>query len=160
MKDHLYKFIALIILCSIVFTGCTSKTYNMIIMNKKPSKFYYTSELCKELNETKGFTASIFQVNLHKEVPILKEDLSTIENFFTNLNTENFIDKPEGIKEKPQYKIFIESNNEKFVVNVYDEKYISIHPWDGTFEMDYIDMSDVYKAYNLYGFCKYILKEP
>jgi hypothetical protein len=44
------------------------------------------------------------------------------------------------------------------VVNVYDGQYASVQPWDGIYDMDFIDMSNIYPAYNLQGLCKYFFK--
>lgn len=153
-----YSLIFICIILSIFFTSCLKQAPNMPVVKKKPNNFYYTSELYKNLKKDDAYSIKLFETNLYKEVEVSKENNETLNNFISSLKTENFISKPEVLKEKPEFQLFIKANDEKYVINIYDEKYISIHPWDGVFSMDYINMEDIHKAYNLYGFCKYILK--
>ena len=46
--------------------------------------------------------------------------------------------------------------NSKYVINIYNDKYAVVFPWDGKYPMDYINMSKVPIAYNLDGICNYI----
>ena len=98
-------------------------------------------------------------MNFYKKKDFSKEDLTTTSQFFNSLTNASFIAKPANLPAKPLYKIFLTFSENKYVINIYDEKYISIYPWDGDFNMDYIDTSKMYKNYNLYGLCKYLIPE-
>lgn len=96
-------------------------------------------------------------MNFYKKKDFSKEDLYTLADFFNSLNNDSFIEKPANLPDKPLYMIFLTFSKNKYVINVYNENYISIYPWDGAYNMDYIDTSKMYKAYNLYGLCKYLI---
>lgn len=96
-------------------------------------------------------------MNFYKKKDFSKEDLSTFGEFFNSLNNDSFIAKPESLPDKPLYKIFLTFSENKYMINIYNETVISIYPWDGSYNMDYIDTSKMYKAYNLYGLCKYLI---
>lgn len=96
-------------------------------------------------------------MNFYKKKDFSKEDLSTFTEFFNSLNNDNFIEKPENLEDKPSYKIFLTFSKNKYIINIYNENIISICPWDGSYKMDYIDTTKMYKAYNLYGLCKYLI---
>ncbi|MBU3183782.1 DUF4883 family protein [Clostridium estertheticum] len=96
-------------------------------------------------------------MNFYKKKDFSKEDSTIFVNFFNSLTNASFIDKPTNLPAKPLYKIFLTFSKDKYVLNIYSERYISIYPWDGDYKMDYIDTSKMFKAYNLYGLCKYLI---
>ena len=91
--------------------------------------------------------------NFYKELELSKDSITTIKDFVHNLKKVNFIDLPKDLPNKPKFKLYLNFDKEKYVINIYTEKYISIYPWDGDYSMDYIDMTGVYLNYNLYGLC-------
>ena len=44
-------------------------------------------------------------------------------------------------------------------ITIFNEKYISIYNWDGKYEVDYLNITEVPTSYNLYGICKYFTEE-
>ena len=138
--------------------GCTIKPTDLPITKKKPNNFYYTNLLAQSFKNDDSPKITLFQVNLHKDKELPKEGMENIKGFFKNIKQRDFINKPALLPSKPEYKIYINTSKEKYVVNVYNEKYISIFPWDGVFSMDYIDTSNLYTLYNFYGLCKYYFK--
>jgi len=126
---------------------------------RKIDNFYYTNLLAKDLTLETSYKCSIVDTNYYKEIAISKEDANTIKNFTKALNKSSFIERPKGLPQNPKYKIIIVFPKDKYVINVYNEKFVSVFPWDGTFPMDYIDMSKLQVSYNLYGLCKYIDNE-
>jgi len=126
-------------------------------MKNKPTNYYYTNLLMKDLSKESPVNLYALYLNFYKKKDFSKEDLSTFANFFNSLNNASFITKPANLPDKPLYKIFLTFSENKYVINIYNEKYISIYPWDGDFIMDYIDTSKMYKAYNLFGLCKYLI---
>ena len=82
--------------------------------------------------------------------------------YYTNLLAKN-------ITLEKQYKITILETNfykgseinkkDKYIINVYNKQYISVYPFDGNFSMDYIDMSNIPEAYNLYNLCNFLFNK-
>ena len=44
---------------------------------------------------------------------------------------------------KPPYRLYFNFKNKSYVVEVYNEKYLSIYPWDGNYPRDYINMDSL-----------------
>jgi len=126
-------------------------------MKNKPNNYYYTKLLMKDLSLEKPVELYTLYMNFYKKKDFSKDDLSTFAQFFNSLNNASFISKPANLPDKPLYKIFLTFSVNKYVINIYNEKVISIYPWDGDYSMDYIDTSKMYKAYNLMGICKYLI---
>ncbi|MFL0247844.1 DUF4883 family protein [Candidatus Clostridium stratigraminis] len=150
------------IITSIFFFGCSAKFGNVVINNftltiKKPNTYYYTNLIAKLLIKDSNIEAKVLDTNFYKEKELSKDDLDTIKNFTKGLKSYNFIDKPKNLPEKPVYKLFLNFDKEKYVINVYNEKYLTIYPWDGSFPMDYIDMTGTQNLYNLFGLCQYLI---
>jgi hypothetical protein len=157
MNKRVTALLAIFIIISI-FTGCKMKSTDLPIARKKPSNFYYTSILANNMAADNNIKGSVFEINLHKEKELGQEGYESILVFFKSLKSRNFINKPADLPAKPQYKFYITSKNEKYVINIFNEKYISIHPWDGIYIDDYIDISDINTRYSLYELCKYFFK--
>jgi hypothetical protein len=148
------------ILLMFVFTlsGCKIKSTDLPFIGKKPNPYYYTNLLANRLLEDTKSSGVILETNLHKEKNLTADSLDTLKNFFKAIKTANFIDKPEELPNKPKYRIYLKVKGERYIINVYNERYLSVHPWDGVYPMDYIDMKDVAVSYNLNNLCKYIFK--
>lgn len=161
MKKKLL-FIFITSLISFTFIGCTLKlgSYtinNFSIVKKKPNNFYYINNLAKNLTLDSSIKGKLLDTNFYKEIDLSKDDIETLKNFTKALKKPNFIDRPKDLPEKPSYKIFLTFSKEKYVLNIYNDKYISVYPWDGTYPMDYLDMSNIQTHYNLFGLCKYLI---
>jgi hypothetical protein len=146
----------------ILFIGCNIKFGNYTINNftivkKKPNNLYYTNNLLKNITLESSMKITLLDTNFYNEKELSKEDIDTVKNFSKALKKNNFIEKPKDLPEKPSYKLFFTFKKEKYVMNIYNEKYISVHPWDGTYSMDYINMEGVQPLYNIYGLCKYLI---
>jgi hypothetical protein len=142
--------------------GCTFKigSYtinNLTVTKKKPNNFYYTNNLTKNLTLESSIKIKLLDTNFFKEKDLLGDDITTVKKFTEALKKPNFIERPKDLPEKPVYKLFFTFSKEKFVVNVYNERYLSVYPWDGTYSMDYIDMAGIQPLYNIYGLCKYLI---
>ena len=147
---------SILVLLSFILISC-----NYSISRKKPTNLYYTNLLAKNLTLKNISNAVVVETNFYKEKNIPLEDLETIKAFATNLTKANFIDKPKDLPKKAVYKILLTFNKDKYVINIYSDKYISIFPWDGNYPMDYIDMENIQLSRNLYNLCKYIIeKQP
>lgn len=124
---------------------------------KKPNNYYYTNNVIKYLTLDSNIKVKLLDTNFYKEKELSQEDIETIKSFSKALKKVNFIEKPKELSRKPAYKLFFTFNKEKYIINVYNEKYIAVYPWDGTYSMDYVDMSGTQNLYNLYGLCKYLI---
>lgn len=150
--------ILIIIICTILllFTGCSNVVDNKILHTSKPNDFYYTNLLWKNLSDKDNYKTTILDTNYFKEIEFNKEYVEQFKLFLKRLNKSNFIKKPAKELTKPLYKIFFDFENEKYIVNVYNENLISIYPWDGNYEMDFINMTDIPNSLNIYSLCKYL----
>ncbi len=154
--------LAIVLCLPLIFMGCTIKigSYtinNLTVTKKKPYNFYYTNNLAKNLTLESSIKIDLLDTNFYKEKELSKEDIELVKNFAKALKKQNFIDKPKELPEKPAYKLFFTFSKEKFIINVYNEKYISVYPWDGIYPMDYIDMEGIQPIYNIFGLCKYLI---
>ncbi|ERI90944.1 hypothetical protein HMPREF1982_03505 [Clostridiales bacterium oral taxon 876 str. F0540] len=170
-REYLYKVVTLkkkslyiisIFIIPIIFIGCTIKlgSYsinNFTVTKKKPNNYYYTNLLIKNLVTESKVKGELLDTNFSKEADLSKEDIETIKKFSKSIKKANFIEKPKDLSEKPQYKLFLDFDKEKFVINIYNERYIAVYPWDGTYSMDYVDMEGIQPLYNLYGLCKFLI---
>jgi len=131
-------------------------SYTAYLNKKKPNNYYYTNLLAKNLTLNKNYEIKVLDNNFYKVEDISEENIKVLLSFINELKKQNFIAKPQTLTVKPKYKFFIKflENNDKFVVNVYDTKYVSIHPWDGNYLMDYITMENIPIRYNLYSLGK------
>ncbi|MBU3159776.1 DUF4883 family protein [Clostridium frigoris] len=159
MRINIKKGILLIICVSFSLSlfGCKYNFNKNIFTKNKPNNYYYTKLLMKDLSIESPKELYALYMNFYKKKDFSKEDSTTFVNFFNSLTNASFINKPINLPAKPIYKIFLTFNKNKYVLNIYNEKYISIYPWDGDYKMDYIDTSKMFKAYNLYGLCKYLI---
>ncbi|WP_027632374.1 DUF4883 family protein [Clostridium hydrogeniformans] len=150
------KLSLLFLLFTFLFiTSCEVVDYN----KKKPNNFFYTKDLYNKVTSSENVKVLLFETNLHKEIDVTTEGVDTVKNFIENLKNESFISKPEDLSEEAPYKFFVDIDEDRYVINVYDDASVSLHPWDGVYSPDYINTSKVYKAYNLHKFSKYILKK-
>lgn len=154
MKKKSCISLLIIIGISFVFTSCSSIT---ILNKKKKNNFYYTNIVAKNVTLEKSYRCTVVDTNFYKEKELTTQDSLVVTNFIKSLNTKYFISKPKDIPDKPVYKMFLTFKKEKFVVNVYNKKYLSVHPWDGYYEMDFIDMSSIPSSYNLFNLCNYLI---
>ena len=147
----------LLISCLGMFTGCSLRLpYKN---DAKPNSYYYTNLLAKDLSLEKGYKILAIDMNFYNEEAVNKGNIDTINGFIHALKDKNFIKKPKDLPSKPLYKMIFTFSKDKFVVNVYNENYISIFPWDGNYSMDYISMTDLPVSYNLLNLSKYIIPD-
>lgn len=151
------KKLYIIIFCFFVmflFSGCNKIP---ITINQKPDNSYYSDKLRNNFKSEGLESATAFEINYSKEINVEKTDAEIINKFLSNVEKDSYISKPSDLPDKSKYKLFVTfKNNEKFVLEVFDEKYVAVYPWDGDYSPDYIDMSNVHTLYNLDGLCKYL----
>ncbi|WP_318737002.1 DUF4883 family protein [Clostridium sp. JS66] len=152
----IWLYLSMSFIIAILFVGCNYNLSNIMFNKNKPNNFYYTNLLAKDLTLETSYKCVAVDTNLSKEKEIDSENKLLFKNMLKSLNKNNFIAKPKDLPDKPAYKIFFTFNKEKMVISVYNEKFISIYPWDGNYDMDYIDMNGVPLSLNLYSICKFI----
>lgn len=143
---------------SIILVGIFSFTSCNYSLNKKPNNFYYTNLLAQNLTLASPKKCIIEECNFHDEEELGEKSISDIKNMLKVLKKNNFMNRPKDLPAKISYKITFTFNKEKLLINVYNEKYLSIYPWDGNYPMDYINMDKVPISLNPYYLGKYIFK--
>lgn len=162
MNKKLYT-ISLLLSIIFIFSGCkfnvgSYSVENFSVTKKKPYNFYYTNLLAKNLTLETNYKINVIDTNFYKDIKFSSEDISTVKTFINALRKDNFLnEKPADLPEKPYYKIFLSFNKEKYVMNVYNEKYISIYPYDGSYPMDFLNIDGIYASCNIYSLCKYLI---
>jgi hypothetical protein len=154
------KLLSLFLLITTILTlsSCSNQGLKYSLKDKKPSTYYYTDVLVKEAKAHGISNVLVLETNLNKERNLKDEDVETLMSFFKSIKTKNFLASAPELTKNPEFRFYITTNGDKYVINVYNEKYIAIFPWDGAYSMDYIDMSSVKPLYNLYSLCKYLYK--
>ncbi|MEG0642223.1 MAG: DUF4883 family protein [Clostridium sp.] len=143
----------IIVLATFSLIGCKS-----LFINEKPSNAYYTKNLLSDLSTYENCHANALYMNFYKGERLEEDEFLIARKFLKYIQPENFIEKPTELPETPVYKMYFTFNESKYVINIYNQKYISIYPWDGDYAMDFIDMSSSYTSYNLFNLCEYIFE--
>ncbi|WP_416176313.1 DUF4883 family protein [Clostridium sp.] len=143
----------------ILLTGCTNNLNLLNLNSKKPNTFYYTAKLLKYINQEKPSKCIMSETNFHKEKQLDAKTVEDIKTMFKSLDEKNFIESVKNLPSKPKYKIILTFKEEKLLINVYNENYISVYPWDGIYSMDYIDTSKIPVSLNLYNLGNYVFKQ-
>ncbi|WP_026882794.1 DUF4883 family protein [Clostridium akagii] len=152
MKKKLYIFILLFFCISL--TSCSNLP---TFQQKKPNNFYYTELLCGDLKLNNDYKILLLDTNFYKKVTLDKAECNLIKNSTLTLRSVDFINKPNDLTMKAPYKLYFIFKNTSYVAEVYNEKYLSIYPWDGDYPRDYINMDSLPVSYNLFQFCKNII---
>lgn len=147
----------LILLILLTCTGCTNiKTY---LNNEKPKINYYTDNLIKSIATNPPTSISVFYREFFKEFDFPPAECEDILGFINSLDESCFISKPSDLPDAYKYKVYIECPDTKYALTIYDEKYISIYSWDGKYDVDYVNITNVPVSYNIYSICKYFTEE-
>ena len=156
-----YICIIPMIILLVIATGCNINYNEYPSLESKPSYNFYTTSLYSLLSEGNNFQAMLLETNYSTELDVNQVGKDTLKDFFASLSENSFITDKESLinlPEKPIYKLYINIDKEKYVVNIFSEDLVTVHPWDGLFSQDYITMTYSPKAYNLFGLCDYLLK--
>ena len=153
---YLKLILILMIIC--IIPGCTvAQNPEYISLKTKPNTHFYTGEIYSKLSKDEPYTLKIFDMNVYKYFNVNTREHSIVLEFIENLKEPNFNIEIDS-KLEPRYKLIIEFEDSKYVINAYNEKELSVYPWDGTFPEDTISMEDVPDYYNIYKFCEFITK--
>lgn len=156
MKVNKLIYIGIIITMALSITGCSlDANSTSLLKRQKPYNFYYTNLLTRDIKLENSFLGIILDTNFYKEHTFTKDQSDTAKNFILHLTRKDFISKPKDLPKKPFYKIYLTFKTDKYVIEVFNEKYISVYPWDGSYSKDYINMDNMPTSYNLFSLCKY-----
>lgn len=150
MKKYKILCGVLLITMCFIFSSCTFK-FNQ----NKPYNFYYTNLLAKNFLTETSVKASLIDTSYYKNHDLTKEEVTEVVTFLKKLKKHNYIKKASSIPLKPMYRMFFTFSKEKYVIDVFNSKYVSIYPWDGTYEKDYLDISDIPPSCSPYNLCEY-----
>ena len=155
MNKRLSYLITFIII-SILFTGCN---FNFQLNNKKPNNYYYTNLLAESISTEVSYKCTAINTSFYNEIEISQNDKTTLNSLFKKLSSKNFISKPSNLPSKPKYRLVFIFKDAKYLMDIYNENIISIYPWDGELEKDYIDMNGIPISYNINGLCDYLFNK-
>ncbi|ATD55468.1 DUF4883 family protein [Clostridium chauvoei] len=155
MKRYFKLIIILLFIC--ILPGCSLAGPEYINAKNKPTPYFYTEEIYTKLVNKESYTLKIFDLNVYKYYDVNPEEHSILLEFIESLKESSY-DTTLEENIKPRYKLIIEFENAKYVINAFNDKQISVYPWDGIYKEDIITMEDVPAYYNLYKFCEYIEK--
>ncbi|WP_353505355.1 DUF4883 family protein [Clostridium sp. Marseille-Q2269] len=155
----IFKILFLICIPCFLLTSCNITFPIDSVKGKKPTNFYYTNLLAKNITLEKEYKVTILETNFYKGIEINRKDKELIKNFVSLLRKQNFKTSVKNLESKPIYKIFFTFKKDKYIINVFNKQYISIHPFDGDFPTDYIDMTNIPEAYNLYNLCNFLFNK-
>lgn len=142
----------------ILLTGCNTSNIQYINFSTKPNNYYYTNEIYQKVINNEKYTLQVFDENLYKYYDVAPEDYNLLKEFIDSLNKESFGEKIDT-KVDPPYKLIIQFDNIKYIINAYNEKDITVYPWDGVFEEDRLTMEGIPDYYNIYKYCEYIVRK-
>lgn len=141
-----------------ILPGCTLSNPQYIIPSNKPSNHYYSNKLYSKLMNNSPYTLKIFDMNVYTYYDVSQDEPDILVGFLESLNNDSYQNEIDP-NLKPRYKLVIEFEGSKFIINVFNETTVTLYPWDGVYKEDIIISEDVDNYYNLFKFCQYIEKK-
>lgn len=142
-------FLIIIFIFSAIAISC------IIPAKNKSCNYYYTSELIKKLNSDNNLQIKALNMSYYKIKMLSSEEKDIVIKYIETVSKSDFKDISEN-KEKPVYRLYMNFDNETYIIDIFDKDNISIFPYDGDFSQDNIKMNIKYKCYNLYYLCNNI----
>lgn len=161
MFKKLVLFITIIVF-PIITISCNKNFIQNIsapIKISKPSKNFYTNALINSIKNSQNIQISIFYSKTGKNKILPNEYMENFNLFINSIKQDFFVENlNENVKE-PEYKLTVVLDNKNsFIVNVFDENLVSIHPWDGVYEADFINISSLNNKINIFNTVNFIIK--
>ncbi|MBE6050337.1 MAG: hypothetical protein E7214_06670 [Clostridium sp.] len=148
-----------ILLLIFLLQGCAFDDPKYLHLSEKNDISLYTKEIKSKLKNKEIFSLELFDTNLYKNIDISTDENDILDNFIISLTNEDFrAEELPTDKEPFQIRVTFKDGS-KFIIKVFNDKLISINPWDGNYKEDIISMEGLPIHYNLYDFCKHIQKE-
>ena len=159
------KVFLILLIFSFSVISCSKPSFNTISSSlkiSKPSLDYYTKYLKHSISKKNNTThLSILYTKTGKNKSIPVKDIDKFTTFLNSLKPSHFLNTNQKTLEvkDPEYRltVFINSNP-AFIINIFNYKYINIHPWDGIYNPDFIDISSLQTRTNIYNIVDFIIK--
>lgn len=164
MLKKIKKIFIVLFLCFFIVSCNTLSTNNVksYLRISKPYTNFYTNALKYALNKksnTIHLSVLYTKTGKNKVFPI--EYVNNFNLFINSIKQNNFID-PEKLNidfTNPEYKLTVFINNSpSFLINIFNKEIINIHPWDGIYSPDTINISSVHTKFNIYNISEYLIK--
>ncbi len=127
---------------------------------EKPLKNYYINRLCSKLdveNETLNNTEiSLLITNYYKYISLPVEHKQAVISSIKTFENHTFEGEYEFSNKKPLFKYIIKIQGEKYIIDVFDDDFLTVYLWDGKYPKDIITMKDSYPYENLFKLSEYI----
>ena len=147
-------FIFIFIFITTLFISCSNIEYSRNAT--KPIENYYTKTI-KSLKSETIKEIKLIENKFYKEVILDKTSSNLILEMISSLDESKIV---EALNDNVEclFKLHIESNTNKYVIDVYGNDIISVYPWDGIYEKDFIDISELPLSLKAESICNFILK--
>ncbi len=153
----------IIIVFPLIIIGCNKNFAQNIptpLNFSKPSLNYYTNTLVHSIKDSQNIQISILYSKTGKNKILPNEYIENFNLFINSIKKTFFLHNTSQINLKdPEYKLTISIDGKNsFVINIFDENLISIHPWDGSYEADLINISSLNSKVNIFNMIDFIIK--
>lgn len=163
MRKNL-KIFFICLIFPLFITGCATNfisTLKSPLKLSKPSLHFYTDNLIRTLKNSDNITISIFYSKTGKNKTIPDDYMEKFYLFMDSIKEDYFIDPKESQLNlnDPEYRLTIYVNEEStFVINILNDQYITIHPWDGNYPPDLINISSLHTGNNIFNIVDFLIK--
>lgn len=161
MFKKLVLFVTIIIF-PLITISCNKNFIQNIsapIKISKPSKNFYTNSLINSIKNSQNIQISILYSKTGKNKILPDEYMESFNLFLSSIKRDFFVENFSQNAKEPEYKLTISLDNKNsFIINIFDEDIISIHPWDGIYEPDAIDISSLNSKVNIFNIVDFIIK--
>lgn len=155
MKARSILILPLIFIC--LLTLLYFKVYHHY---EKPEKNYYINRLCSKFeqdNETlNNIEISLLITNYYKYLSLPDEHKKSVVSSIKTFNNAAFDGEENFSSKKPLFKYVIKIQEEKYIIDVFDDDFFTVYLWDGKYPKDIITMKNSYPYENLYEISQYI----
>lgn len=115
--------------------------------------------MLKDTLSTTPFRSRILNMTLYKEIAVDEEDNKVFLDMLSTLKDDYFVARPSDLPQSPLYRIYITSGDDRYVLDVYGDDLITIYPWDGVLEKDFISLKNIPNSFKMEPFCKYVFEK-
>ena len=126
-------------------------TYRINIENKSEILYSFNS-----LDEN-TLSIKILETKFNAQRTIKNDDLNILKSMLKGIDDSTRISDP-NILTQSLFKIYINDDKKKYVIDLYGDDILSIYPWDGTTEKEFISAKKLPNSLNPESICNYIFK--
>lgn len=132
---------------------------NIYMSIEKPSCNYYISTLSKKLESLSSesdYHITMISTDYYSMTDLKDESKKSVSHSLKSFNTLKCNPDTFSDEKNPRFKYIITFSDEKFIVDVYDSKILTVYEWDGAYKKDILSMEECYPYENLYAISQYI----